>query len=180
MLIGLYGPSRAGKDTVAGVLVKDHDFEQRNLASPIRETLLKMDPMVQDESGAHIFFTLSSQVEEFGWDTVKAWYPESVSWMIALGQAMRDIDENIWLNACVGRPYDNLVIADVRQPNEYEYIVKNGGEVWKVEREGTKTLGMDGLLEGKEFTETINNNGTIMELGLIVKVIMGKRKWIQR
>lgn len=174
MLIGLYGPSRAGKDTVAGVLVKNHGFEQRNLASPIRSTLLKLDPLVwSEDQNQHL--TLSSQVEEFGWDTVKKWYPESVVWMIKLGQAMRDIDENIWLNACVGIPYGNLVIADVRQPNEYEYINEHGGEVWKIEREGTKILGMDGLLDGYYFDVKIANNDTVDLLEALVGAIMEKR-----
>lgn len=174
MLIGLYGASRAGKDTVAGVLVKNHGFEQRNLASPIRSTLLKLDPMVWNED-ENQYLTLSSQVEEFGWDTVKRQYPESVVWMIKLGQAMRDIDENIWLNACVGVEYSNLVIADVRQPNEYDYINEQGGEVWKIEREGTKTLGMDGILDDRYFDVAISNNGPIEQLEAVVNHIMEKR-----
>lgn len=177
MLIGLYGPSRAGKDTVAGILVKKFGFEQRNLASPIRHVLLKLDPMVWD-SDLNVWFTLSSQVEEFGWDFVKAEYPESVEMMITLGQEMRNIDENIWLNACTDHAFGDLVIADVRQVNEYEYIWDNGGEVWKIDsdRKATQVRGMDGLLEDKYFPVLIHNNGTIEELEEMVATVMEARK----
>lgn len=175
MLIGLYGPSRAGKDSVARCLVSNQGFEQRNLANPIRVVLANMDPTYLDQFGDP--YSLSYLLQYHDWDFIKKHFPDSVDHMIALGQSMRDIDQNIWLNACVGRPYTDLVIADVRQPNEYNYIVSRGGEVWKIvsDRTEVQVRGMDGLLDGYHFEYTIDNSGTIEELETIVNNIMEKR-----
>jgi hypothetical protein len=173
MIIGLYGYSRAGKDTVARILVENHGFEQRNMAGPIREILLRIDPYVLDEDNT--YFTLSSQVEEFGWDNVKAWYPESVEMMINLGQAMRDIDPDIWLNACIGQPYKNLVIADVRQPNEADFIYNHEGVLWNIRSERAQKRGMDGILDDYYFEYKIDNNGTIEELEAHIGEIMQRK-----
>lgn len=178
-LVGLYGASRSGKDTVAGVLVRHHGFEQRNMASPIRQILLDINPSVvweDEEAGNLRKVSLVSVVTEWGWDVVKARFPETIEMMISLGQSMRDIDPGIWLNACVSRPFTNLVIADVRQPNEAQFITDHGGELWKVEREGSQVRGMDGILDDWDFAATINNNGTIEELEKIVREIMEARK----
>lgn len=171
MIIGLYGPSRSGKDTVAGILVKNHSFEQRNLASPIRNILLPVFDVLCPE--------ISLRAREQGWDDCKKVFPESVDAMIALGQGGRDfIEEDVWLNACVNKPFESLVIADVRQPNEYNYIWDNGGEVWWVvsDRENVQSRGMDGLLDDKYFPVRINNNGTIEELEEMIDTVVKARK----
>lgn len=165
MLIALYGPSRSGKDSIAGMLVRNFNFEQRNLASTIRNILLPVFDAVCPE--------VSAIAREEGWDKVKQLYPYSVDAMIALGQGGRDfIDKDVWLNACVNKPYSNLVIADVRQMNEANYIYKHGGELWKIEREGSQVRGMDGLLDDLEFDAVIQNNGTLEDLETIVNIIM--------
>lgn len=174
MIVGLYGPSRAGKDTVALVLVRHHGFEQRNMATPIREVLVKINPPVELNEDGYTF--LAEAVEELGWNGVKKWYPQTVEWMISLGQGMRDVDPGIWLNACVGKPFTDLVIADVRQPNEAEFILNQGGELWKVERAGSQIRGMDGILDDWDFAEHIDNNGTIEELVETVEMIMEGRQ----
>lgn len=174
MLIGLYGPSRAGKDTVAGVLVRNHGFEQRNLASPIRHVLSMINPIYLNEEGYPI--RLSPLLAEHDWDFIKKHFPESVDHMIALGQGMRDIDESVWLNACVKDSFDNLVIADVRQPNEADFIYNHGGELWKIEREGSQKRGMDGLLDDYDFSVEIKNDLTLDWLESLVNIIMEGRK----
>lgn len=174
MLIGLVGDSRVGKDTVAGILVRNHDFEQRNLAKPIREVLAKIDPLYLNDDGWPR--RLSYLLKGHNWDFIKKYFPESVDQMIALGQGMRDIDENVWLNACIKEPFENLVIADVRQPNEAEFIYANGGELWKIERKGSEKRGMDGLLDGYEFSVTLRNDDSLEWLEALVNLLMEGRK----
>lgn len=167
MLLGLVGDSRSGKDTLAGIFVKSLKYEQRNLANPIRSTLM------------HIFNSVRPDIVETvltqGWDIAKAKHPESVTAMISLGQKMRDINPDIWLDACMKNEYTNLVVPDVRQPNEADYILSHGGELWKIERIGSKKLGMDGLLDEYEFAVTIQNNGTLAELEEEVLEIMNMK-----
>lgn len=166
MLVGLYGPSRAGKDTVAAVLVEKYGFEQRNFATPIRSALMNIFDLVAPQ--------IAEDVRNHGWDYVKAKYPESVDAMIALGQDMRNISPDIWLNATIQVSYTDLVIPDVRQLNEADEIRARGGVIWKIERPSEQqNRGMDGLLDGKiRFDANIINDRTIGHLEDIVVEIM--------
>lgn len=163
-LIGLYGDSRCGKDTVAEML-KGYGFEQRIMADPIREILLRINPYVADIEPRR----LADAVRDIGWDGVKAYFPEAVDYMINLGQAARDIiSPTVWLAPALRGLGDRTVISDIRQPNEYGAIKGLGGEVWKITRPGTVPRGMDRLLDHLEFDATIDNNGTLSELAIKV------------
>lgn len=174
MIIGLYGDSRAGKDTVAGFLVDDFDFEQRNLASPIRQILLDLNPLVRGLNRPNAVSLQYAFEQAAGdWDYIKKNYPESVDLMINLGQAARDhIGENVWLDAVVKDIPKKLVIADVRQPNEYNKIRELDGQIWRVVRPGTERRGMDGLLDHAQFDRHVDNSSTELNLRHQVQAIM--------
>lgn len=158
MIIGLYGDSRAGKDSVAKVLVEDYGFEQRNMATAIRKMMLHIDPLLETVDYEPVPLSLLYEDFKGDWDLIKSESPDSVEFMINLGQAARDIiGEDVWLEVALKNPPEKLVIADVRQPNEYQRIKSLGGQVWKITRPGTKRRGMDGLLDGYEFDAHIDN-----------------------
>lgn len=166
MLIGLYGPSRAGKDSVAQILVDDFGYEQRAQAAAIRKILLGLDPIVEKDNGQLI--GMKELFEECGenWDRVKAVSRESVDYMIRLGQTCREvIGLDVWLNTAI--PADSkekIVISDVRQPNEYEAIKERGGKLWKIVRAGVEMRGMDGILDDRNFDATLYNHGSLLDL----------------
>lgn len=166
ILIGLHGDSRCGKDTVAEIL-KEYGFEQRVMADPIRKILLRINPYIPHpmDPGA----TLDSVVDEYGWDTVKKMWPETVDYMINLGQAARDIiAPDVWLAPVLRDLGERTVISDIRQPNEYDAVKYFGGEVWHITRPGTVPRGMDRLLNGYKFDAIIENNNTIYDLRMNV------------
>lgn len=168
MLIGLTGYSRAGKDTVAEILTRNHGFEKRNLASPIRNILLPVFDALRPE--------ISELVRDEGWDEVKAFFPESVDAMIALGQGGRDfVGIDVWLDSCIRQPYGSLVLADVRQPNEADFIYNHDGALWNIRSERAQKRGMDGILDDYYFEHIIDNDGTIEELEAHIGEIMEKR-----
>lgn len=161
-LIGLHGLSRSGKDTVAGILVELYGYEQRVLAEPIRKILESMDLYVHTPNYTT---QLSFLVDQYGWEWVKEFYPETVDWMIGLGQAARDhIDEDIWLRPVLRNLKARTVISDVRQLNEAKAIREMGGKLWRVVRPGTEPRGMDSLLKAVEFDVVIHNNGSLTDL----------------
>lgn len=166
MIIGLYGDSRAGKDTVANEMALHYEFEWRSFANPLRQILLAINPML-DGSG-HL---LGEAVRDYGWDGTKKYYPQSVDMMIALGQSVRDyIHEDAWVWRVFEEPLPkNMVISDVRQPNEYNAIIYAGGEVWRIVRPGTTRRGMDGLLDDRFFSLTLYNTSTKDDLRNTVK-----------
>lgn len=176
-IIGLYGPSRAGKDETAAILVSDFGYEQRAQAAAIRKILLGLDPVISDNKGT--FYTMQHlfQAHNENWDDVKAASSESVDYMIRLGQTCRDVlGIDVWLNTafppickCPGLITTKctcvkVVISDIRQINEYEAVKARGGEVWKIIRPGVEKRGMDGLLDHLHFDVTLYNNGTLSDL----------------
>lgn len=167
MIIGLVGWSRAGKDSVASYLVKNHGFVQRNMADPIREILYRLFPSFPGLDG------LNDDIDTYGWDHVKAQSPWTVDAMISLGQAARDIiGENVWLDSVVKDMPERLVIADCRQPNEYDFIREHGGEIWHILRKGTIRRGMDGLLDDRQFDVILYNNSSLAVLEERVAAVM--------
>lgn len=166
MILGLYGDSRSGKDSVANVLVSDFGFEQRNLASPIRDMLLEINPLllgINRERPVTLRYAYEQAAGD--WDYIKSLYPDSVDLMIKLGQSARDIiGEHVWLDAAMNNLPEKLVIADVRQPNEYNKIKSLDGQIWKVTRPGTTRRGMDGLLDHCQFDAYVDNRFTLSDL----------------
>lgn len=170
MLIGLNGNSRAGKDSVAGILVRNYGFRQVALATKIREILLDLNPYI-DDNPAHKPYFLKELYEncDGDWDRIKSAGPGSVDWMIALGQSLRDrLGEDVWINAAFPKGMSGerrIVISDIRQPNEVTWVQENGGELWHIERpDGAQKRGMDGLLSGVHWDAHIVNDGTLADL----------------
>lgn len=166
MIVGLYSNgSRAGKDSIAGFLVEDFGFVQRNMATAIRTILLDLNPVIRDNDGEYWYLKDLFKAYDGDWDKVKAASRESVDYMIRLGQSCRDnLGYDVWLNTVFNHRPNRLVIADVRQPNEYEAIKARGGQVWKVIRPGAEKRGMDGLLEGYHFDSVVYNTGNLANL----------------
>src|SRR5689334_13716004 len=128
-LIGLYGPSRAGKDETARILVKDFGYQQRAQAAAIREILLGLNPLINDSEGVTWNLVDLFKYCGYNWDEVKRESPDSVDYMIRLGQTCRDvIGLDVWLNTALPHEgcEEKIVISDVRQPNEYEAIRNRG------------------------------------------------------
>lgn len=171
-LIGLYGPSRAGKDETARILIEDFGFEQRAQAAAIRKILLGLNPIITDNDGESWYLQDLFKAYGSDWDEVKAVCRESVDYMIQLGQSCRDvIGLDVWLNTAIPPigSTQKIVISDVRQPNEYAAIRERGGHVWKITRPGVEFRGMDGLLEDRHFDAVINNCGSLADLRGIIQ-----------
>lgn len=177
MLIGLNAESRAGKDSVAQILVRKYGFTQVALATAIRNILLDLDPWISLNSGEKRHLA-DFHLEVGGdWDIIKDESRDAVEWMIKLGQSARtNVSEDVWLEAAfpsgqriVG---NDIVVSDIRQMNEVQFMYRNGGELWKIKRDGTEKRGMDDLLRNVKFDETISNNGTLEDLENTVDLIM--------
>lgn len=183
MLVGLNGVSRSGKDSVARILVNKFGFEQRALADGIRKILLHLNPWLRDNDGDLVQLRWLYEECLGDWDLVKARSQDSVEFMIRLGQQARDtISEDVWLQAAFPDMTYNesidghVVISDIRQPNEVLFVQQWSGELWKVERPGTKKRGMDSLIDQVSFDIEIDNDGSLEDLEDRVSSIMFQDK----
>lgn len=179
MIIGLHSDkSRAGKDSIAGILVRKYGFQQVALASAIREMMLRIDPLLFPNHDMPVRLSELYKRCDGDWDRIKAESRDSVDFMIGLGQSARDIvGEGVWIQAAFpqGVPEYNVVVSDIRQPNEVTFIQEHGGELWYVERPSlsdSEKRGMDGLLSDVGWDAHIVNDGDLADLEETVDRIM--------
>ena len=170
MIIGLYGDSRAGKDTVARRIAHKHGYEWRSFAIILRELLYEINPIIGGESDVNeevYYMRYQRAIQEYGLDGTKKLFPESVDLMIRLGQGARDIlGEDVWASRVLEDlgGDEKVVISDVRQPNEYDGIIARGGQVWHIVKAGTTRKAMDGLLDDRHFHVVLHNNSSVDDL----------------
>lgn len=182
-LIGVTGRKRSGKDTFAQRLVEAHGYTRVAFADILRQALAALDPLVrieEDERGlfgfrpgdAHRHFRLSTLLETWDWETVKA-TREGRRLLQAFGtEAGRRIyGENVWVDltaAKVDAIPGPVVITDVRFPNEADYIEESFGVLVRVERPGLELSAdlhpSETALDDREAEWTIRNAGTIDDL----------------
>lgn len=149
MIIGLCGVRRSGKDTVGAYLVKQHGYERRAFADPLKKSVanlfdipfsevdkLKVDPHTAIE------LTLPTESALHEARKIRMLFFEFLQRYGT--EAHRDVPEmgeNFWVDLTlpvqgyyVNR---NLVVTDVRFANEAARIEQLGGIVVQVKRPGT-------------------------------------------
>lgn len=169
MIIGLSGYARSGKDTVADYLVSNFGFERVAFADPIRKIMYDLNPTVDGEK-------LADMVDNYGWDIAKS-KDEVRAFLQILGYSARqNIHADVWVMAAFAkmRADKNYVIADVRFLNEADYIKKNNGEIWRVERPGVSAVNThvsEWEMDSYSFDHRLYNDGTVEQLQHLVKTL---------
>lgn len=174
--IGLAGKSGSGKNVIADMLCANHGYHQIAVADAIR-----------NEASSFI-------IDSFEFFAYRLAFPDSFE-LVALAfkeaiwakptppevrvllqwwgtEYRRAQNHNYWIDRLSDRLKklgDQIVISDVRLPDEMATIREHGGEVWLVERDGIENVGIAGhltehALEGVEFDRVISNNGTLLDL----------------
>ena len=121
--IALTGKAGSGKSTAAKWLVTKHEFVRLSFATPLRVVVRDL----------------------FGIDTFNMKMPVGRDLLQRVGVALREVDADVWvrqmevkLNAL---PVDaNVVIDDMRFPNEAEWARRNGFEIVRLERPDVEYL----------------------------------------
>lgn len=168
-LIGLYSPvPQSGKSTVASYLASQHNFERHTFAGPLKRMaveLMNSAGLTSEQIGYYM--------EQGKEDPLPS--PIGVSFRYLCQTLGRDwgrnlISDDLWTGitmAGASATDGNVVIEDVRFPNEYKRIVEAGGEVWRISRTGAMAPNdhpSEGLLEGFLFDAEITNDGTVEDL----------------
>lgn len=178
MIIGLSGYAQTGKDTVAQHLVNEYGFTRIAFADPIREALLALDPMVPDYPALQ-GIRLSWIVEKAGWESVKQDSPEVRRMLQRMGTevARNQWGSEFWVDLAMKKAseFGNVVITDVRFPNEYNAIKYRNGHVWRVSKLDHKPANdhpSEIALDDYDFDWRIPNYGTIEDLHAVIDGIM--------
>ena len=144
ILLGLIGKKQSGKSTFAGILEREHCFQQVAFADPLREALLTLNPLIPLKKGFRAgdvsrSVPLSWVIEAIGWDRAKEEHPEVRRLLQAFGT---DVGRNlfgkeVWVDRGIDRATDllhfgDVVITDVRFKNEAEAIARHGGHLVRI------------------------------------------------
>src|SRR5690606_16141847 len=202
VLIGLSGKKRAGKDTVAAYLVEKYGFTRVAFADPLREAALKVDPIIGaevDPQGSaaygyggevHDIATaepvhLSDVVSQRGWEAAKdhcVYGPEVRRVLQRMGVGVRDLDPDFWLRIAaekIGVMMDarrNVVVTDVRFPNEADYIKRHGFLI-RIIRPGldhADTHESETALDDYPHDAYLINDGSVQDLRDQVDYLLGE------
>lgn len=189
--LGLVGRKRSGKDTFAAALVEERGFRRVAFADALRAVALGADPYVRieaDEFGPVGFtggaafpqqthYRLSTLVEFVGWERAKA-ARDVRRFLQRLGsEGVRSIDPNFWLRAAFAdvEPDEDVVVTDVRFPNEADLIEAFGGALVRIVRPGLPNDGdqhaSEIALDDRLVDYVVENTGTVDDLrGLALRV----------
>ena len=175
MIIGLAGYARSGKDTVAQILVDNYKFKRVAFADKVREFVyaldLPMDPSF-DES-----VTTKTVVNVNGWEKAKN-FKTIRKTLQDVGLAAREVfGPDFWVKQAMREisPEDNIVITDVRFPNEAEMVKKLNGQIWRVIRPGISAVNShisENALDNYEFDFDVYNDSTLTDLAMDVDILM--------
>lgn len=130
LIIGLTGPARSGKDTVASIIQTHIWMQQTSFAAPLRTFAANV-------------FGIDESMLESGKDVTDPRIGISPRrFMQLVGTEIgRQIDADLWIKSLEWRldkiltgPTDGAIVTDVRFNNEADYIRGKGGFIWHIQR----------------------------------------------
>lgn len=140
-IIGICGLAGAGKDTVGDIIVDNLlNWEKMSFASHLKDVaslLFGFDrKMLAGETPEDR--AIREQPDKFWSEKMgKDFTPRYALQFLGTNLLRNQLHENIWVD-CLERKIlnsdKNIVITDVRFPNEIEMIKRIGGEIWRIER----------------------------------------------
>lgn len=161
MIIGLSGYARCGKDTAAAFLA-DHGYQRVAFADALRDLLYHLNPLLN-----HRDARLAAMVDAIGWEGAKR-HPEVRSLLQRCGtEAGRKVlGENVWIDLAMRKAeqHENVVLTDVRFPNEADAVRAKGGRIVRVCRPGFGPVnghGSETAMDGYLFDVVLQNDGTL-------------------
>lgn len=159
IVVGLSGYKGAGKDAVADILVSEYGFTKMAFATPIKEMLRRLDPIIGHElyAGCCAECSDSPEVTEvrlsdalaFGFDDQSLKYSPWADevrdlWQRFGTEVFREEDEYYWVKlaqkALKETTAERVVFTDVRFENEADFIYdrrvdyRDQSSLWRVAR----------------------------------------------
>ena len=139
MIIGVVGFIGSGKGTVADILVQKHNFTKLSFADTVKDATAAIFGWPRHLLEGETAESRAWREEKDEWwseKTGKHITPRNMLQLMGTEVGRDMIDPNIWVYSLERRLelYPNVVIADVRFPNEIKFIQSKGGFVVRVKR----------------------------------------------
>lgn len=181
MIIGLVGFIDSGKNTVANILAREHGYRRFAFADSLKDAVatIFMWPrgLLEGDSDASRAFREKPDPwwsAKFGYEVT----PRLILQKFGTEACRNNIADNIWIASMEKRMagYQDVVITDVRFPNEIEFVKRMGGKIIWVRRgkmpteaEMSKMHISETAWTNQEFHCGLDNNGSIEDLKVNVK-----------
>lgn len=202
MIIGINGKIGAGKDTVGEIIQKlcltntNQNYEIKKFAGKLKQiasllTGIAVEKFEDQEFKKTLLGDEWGTVKENVLNAIPVFEDVKFNHMMSVREllqklgteAMRDgLHENVWVNALFSdvSSENNIIITDMRFPNEMNAITNKGGITIRVTRPGiaTETHPSEIALDDAEFDYEIINDGTIEDLTKKVRKVLLKEKLI--
>ena len=180
-IIGLTGHKGAGKDEAATALVQA-GFVHLKFAAPIK-VMLRALLNFRQVNPADIERMIDGNLKEVPADALSGETPRHAMQTLGTEWGRRQIAPDLWTSIVIARAgleHCNVVISDVRFPNEVEVIRELGGEVWRIARPGCRGDGhlSETLMDGIDPDHVVWNDGPCphrfrSEIGLVWQARFG-------
>jgi hypothetical protein len=176
-VIGLTGYAGSGKDTAAEALIQERGFVKIAFADPLREAMGKLNPIVGREFkgfGVIEDITYNQAIYKYGYTDAKGKFPELRRLLQVFGTEVgREMfGEDFWIQQFENKVQfvlqkQDVVITDVRFPNEVEAVRRLGGIVARIHRPGFDAVNghvSDTGVADLSVDIVIHNDSTIEDL----------------
>lgn len=184
MIIGLIGFINSGKGTVGDLLVKEHGYQKFAFADALKDAvsvIFQWDRYLL-EGDTDVSRAFRERVDV--WWSHKLGYevtPRLILQKMGTEACRNVIADNIWIAALESRlaNQEKVVVADVRFPNEIDFIHSIGGKIVRVKRGEDPSYEERSKMHVSEtawyniFPDvTIDNNGTMDDLRHSIETIL--------
>lgn len=178
--IGIMGYARSGKDTIRGILEKNHGYYGCAFADKVREIAQCNDAFFPNLNTSY-----NKIINEYGYDKAKENFVEIRAELVKVGESYKHVfGDNFWVDrlfesinsklSSLGKTnnvslidmYDGICISDCRHKCEYDAIKRKGGIIWKIKRSGVlpANLNEQMFVDENEADLVISNDVEIEQL----------------
>lgn len=183
MIIGISGFIGSGKDTLANILISDYNYVKLSFSSILKDIISILfswdrNLLEGDTTESREF---REKIDEYWSNALKTPItPRYVMQNIGTELFRNHFNEDIWIHALykkiINLDNKNIVITDIRFPNEHEMVKKLNGITIKINRKickvGTHKSETEWLSCAYDYE--INNDSDITYLKKNIKYILNK------
>lgn len=165
-IIGIAGRSRAGKDTIAQIIIDSHpEYSIRRLATPLKKAIVDLYGFAPDQLETDL-----KEVKDERWDKTPRETIQSLTDYMMTYMGTDFFTRQLYNGYTEG---EHIIIPDIRYEHDIEEIHRRNGIVIKVERPlSNVSHKFESQVDTLNYDYLINNCGSIEDMKYSVNLIM--------
>mgnify|MGYP002518035595 CR=1 FL=1 len=175
MIIAICGHKFSGKSTVARLLSEATGYEVVSFADKLKDVCCVLSGCTREDLENYDFKENKLVPEYLKPYCLNAQKPTFRAFLQHFGtDIMRSFNDNIWIDSTLGNDSKNVIVSDVRFPNEAKAIKDRGGLIIKVIRDSVVASDKhqsETHIDDIQEDCTLFNNTTLEELAENVEIL---------